>query len=238
LSGSKCCIVAIGAHIGDMELTFGGVAAKYAFEGHRVVLVHLTAGERGHPSLPPSQYEGQKAREGRESAQKLGAEFRVLPYRDGELEDDKEVKLAVCDILRELKPRIVVTHWKGSYHRDHANAYNIVKDAIYYASLPGLERGLPQHQVGSLYFCENWEDPLGFMPKTYVDFSDHFDRWVESILVHEFVRGRGLPSDYPYADYYRALARIRGIEAGYKFAEAFMPNEEWGGGRQRIKYFP
>jgi len=165
----------------------------------------------------------------------LGAEFRVLPYKDGELEADREAKLAVCDIIRELRPQVVVTHWKGSYHRDHSNAHEIVKDAIYFASLPGLERGLPQHYVGSLYFYENWEDPLDFKPKIYVDFSDHFDRWCEAILVHEFIRGRGLPSDYPYADYYRALARIRGIEAGFKYAQAFMANEDWTGGRQRLK---
>lgn len=237
MSGNKGCIIAFGAHIGDMELTFGGVAAKYASEGHRVILVHLTAGEKGHPSLSPAKYREQKVREGLESARKLGTEFRVLPYKDGELEDSMEAKLAVCDIIRELKPQIVVTHWKGSYHKDHSNTYNIVKDALFYSSLPGFERSLPPHYGGSLYFCENWEDPVDFKPKAYVDFSDCFDRWVESILVHEFVRGRGLPSDYPYADYYRALARIRGIEAGFKYAEAFMPNEDWGMGRQRLKYF-
>jgi len=237
LSGNKKCIIAFGAHIGDMELAFGGVAAKCSSEGHRVVFVHLTAGERGHPSLPPDEYREQKISEGMRSARILGAEFRVLPYSDGELEDDKEVKLVVCDIIRELKPQIVVTHWKGSYHKDHSNAYNIVKDAIFYSSLPGFGRSLPQHYVGSLYFCENWEDPLDFKPKTYVDFSDYFDRWNESILIHEFVRGRGLSSDYPYADYYAALARIRGIEAGFKYAEAFMPNDDWGAGRQRLKSF-
>lgn len=58
MSGNKKCIVAFGAHIGDMELAFGGVAAKCSSEGHRVVFAHLTAGERGHPSLPPDEVQG------------------------------------------------------------------------------------------------------------------------------------------------------------------------------------
>ncbi|MGQ9514032.1 MAG: PIG-L deacetylase family protein [Thermoproteota archaeon] len=237
MNGDKKCIVAFGAHIGDMELTFGGVAVKCASEGHRVVLVHLTAGERGHPFLSPEKYREQKIKEGLESARKIGAEFRVLQYTDGELESDKETKLIICDLIRELKPDIVVTHWKGSYHRDHNRTHEIVKDAIFFASLSGLDRSCPQHSVSATYFCENWEDPIDFKPKVYVDISDHYESWVESIMVHEFVRGRDLPSDYPYADYYMALARIRGIEAGFRYAEAFMPNEYWTGGRQRLKRF-
>lgn len=238
MHGSGKCIVAFGAHIGDLELMFGGVAAKCASEGNRVVFVHMTAGERGHPSLSPEKYKEQKIMEGKESARMLGAEFRLMPYADGELECSKEVKLAVCDEIRRLKPDAIFTHWKGSYHRDHLSVYEIVKEAIFYASLPGFRSELQKHSVPALYFCENWEDPKGFEPRVYVDFSDHFDTWVESIMIHEFVRGRGLPSDYPYADYYKALARIRGIEAGFKYAEAFMHEEDWGAGRQRLRHFP
>ena len=235
---SKRCLVAFGAHIGDMELTFGGVAVKYSSEGNRVVFVHLTAGERGHPSLPPKEYREQKVAEGEESARLMGSEFRVLLYSDGELEADEGAKLAVCDVIREVKPQIVVTHWGGSYHKDHSATTAIVKDAIFYASLPGFGSDLPRHSVGSLYFAENWEDPLEFRAQSYVDFSEYYERWVEAILAQEFIRGRGLPSDYPYADYYRALARIRGIESGVKYAEAFMQSQDWGAGRQRLKLFP
>ncbi|MBO3802794.1 MAG: PIG-L family deacetylase [Candidatus Brockarchaeota archaeon] len=231
------CVAAFGAHIGDLELSFGGVAAKCAADGNRVVFVHMTAGERGHPSLPPEKYKEQKVREGAESARKLGVEFRLMPYSDGELECGREEALAVCRAIRELKPDAVVTHWKGSYHRDHAKVHEIVKEAVFFASLPGFG-DLPRHSVRALYFCENWEDPKGFEPKVYADFSDSFDAWVEAIMVHEFVRGRGLPSDYPYADYYKALARLRGIEAGFEYAEAFMLDEDWGKGRLRLDRFP
>jgi 3-deoxy-7-phosphoheptulonate synthase len=42
-------IMAIGAHIGDMELTAGEVLAKHAILGDKITLVHLTAGEKGNP---------------------------------------------------------------------------------------------------------------------------------------------------------------------------------------------
>ena len=39
-------ILAIGAHIGDMELTCGGVLATHALKGDKIVTVALTAGEK------------------------------------------------------------------------------------------------------------------------------------------------------------------------------------------------
>ncbi len=57
-------IVAIGAHAGDMELTAGGVIAKYTMAGHRATLVHITPGEKGHPRLSAEEYKQQKMAEG------------------------------------------------------------------------------------------------------------------------------------------------------------------------------
>ena len=43
-------IMAVGAHIGDAQLTCGMLLAKQAMQGDRVVIVDLTAGERGTPA--------------------------------------------------------------------------------------------------------------------------------------------------------------------------------------------
>ena len=43
-------ILAIGAHIGDMELTAGGLLATAAVQGGRAVTLALTAGEKGAAS--------------------------------------------------------------------------------------------------------------------------------------------------------------------------------------------
>ena len=40
------CFMAIGAHIGDVELTSGLVLANQALKGDKIITVALTAGER------------------------------------------------------------------------------------------------------------------------------------------------------------------------------------------------
>ena len=42
-------IMAVGGHVGDMELTAGGVLATMALKGYKIVTVALTGGERGCP---------------------------------------------------------------------------------------------------------------------------------------------------------------------------------------------
>ena len=236
MTRDKLHIVVFGAHIGDAEITTGGVIAKYTREAHNATIVHLTRGEKGHPVLPPEEYEKQKTKEAEESAKILKADVRFLPYRDAELPVNNEVKLIICDAIRELKPDIIVTHWKGSFHRDHVNTYHNVTDGIFYAGLPAIKRKLPAHHVKGLYFAENWEDPIDFKPEIYIDISETFGVWVDAISKHEFIREE--TSGFPYMDYYKALARVRGAESGFKYAEAFMIPEWWGARRCRLQFFP
>ena len=52
-------IMAIGGHIGDMELTCGGVLATMALKGCKIITVALTAGERGNRSgIPQAESRG------------------------------------------------------------------------------------------------------------------------------------------------------------------------------------
>jgi LmbE family N-acetylglucosaminyl deacetylase len=215
----ECRLLIIGAHVGDADLTAGCLAAKHSDAGHKVFLAHMTLGERGHPTLSQEEYAVQKKTEAENVARSLGAEVFFLPYRDGELPVSDEVKFRLCDLIRELRPDIVVTHWGRSTHKDHANTYLNVKDAVFYAGLPAIKRDLPAHAVSSMYYAENWEDPYGFRPQVYVDISDVFQRWRKAMQNCAFARGE---TGFPYIEYYSNLFRIRGIESGFKLAQSFM----------------
>ena len=215
-------LMVVGAHAGDAEVTCGGLIARYTSEGHEAVIVHMTLGERGHPTLPEEDYGKQKRLEAERAAKVLGAKAVFLPYRDGELEPSAEVKFRVCDVIRRFKPEILITHWKGSFHRDHRATHDIVLDAVFYAALPSIKRAEPAHRVRALYFAENWEDPFGFEPHMYVDISDVFEIWKEAASAYAFARGE---TGFPYIEYYSCLFRLRGIEAGFKYAQALMMPE-------------
>lgn len=213
-------ILAVGAHIGDCEIACGMALAAHVRQGKRVAMLHLTLGEKGHPTMPPAEYAEQKRKEARDAAAVLGAELFMFDYGDGELRADDALKFRMCDVIRECRPKAIVTHWHGSMHRDHTSAALSVPDAIFYAAISGFERALPPHRVGPVYYAENWEDQSGFVPEVYLEVTEEdMVLWDRAARAHALFRG-GV-SRFPYMDYYRSLARVRGCEIGVPYAVAF-----------------
>lgn len=213
-------ILAIGAHAGDMEVTSAAVLAKHKKLGDRVVLLHLTLGEGGNPKISAQAYGEQKRREALAAAKVIGAEVLFGPYKDGEIPNDEAARRYLADVIRQVKPTHIVTHWRKSIHKDHSNTHAIVGDAILLASLESVVTGHPRHRgVRAVYYAENWEDAEDFKPYLYVDVSTELAQWKECATQYQFVKG-GV-SSFPYLEYYEALARVRGAEAGKRYAVSF-----------------
>jgi len=212
-------VLAIGAHAGDAEITTGAILARHKRLGDRVVILHLTLGEGGNPKTSPAAYGEQKRKEALAAAQALGAEALFGPWKDGDLRDTEEAARFVADVIRQVKPTHVVTHWKASLHPDHEAAHHIVNAAVLLASLEGFQSAYPRHRgLRGVYYADNWEDAEGFVPYLYVDVTEDLAAWKAAAASYEFIRG-GI-STFPYLEYYEALARVRGAVAGKRFAVA------------------
>ncbi|NQX70043.1 GlcNAc-PI de-N-acetylase [Paenibacillus ferrarius] len=225
MSEEKLTILAIGGHVGDMELTAGGLLASHSLKGDRIVTLALTAGERGVPAgRDRMEYREQKVNEAKGFAEMLGGESFVFDIPDGELQDNDEMRFRVCDVIRQVRPNVLITHFKNSMHKDHMTTHRIVNDARFYAGLSSFERELPAHFASRLYYAENWEDAVDYKPYIYVDFSEEaYDLWVKAVSLHWFVTGS---KSFPYLEYYKHLVRVRGIEARKQYAQTFMIPEE------------
>src|ERR1041384_6352180 len=214
-------IMAIAAHPGDGLFTMGAAVARQIERGGTGVFVSLSLGERGAPkNIPVNQY-GEMQREATEKAARLlGAQTGFLGYPDAEIPFNEESTLRVCDVLRDQKPEIVITHWNGSWHKDHQNCHLIVHDAVFYSDLATLERKRPAHTVSKVYYADNWEDATNFLPDTYLDIEPVMDKWLQACDF--FPMWRGQTGFFRYNDYYSSLATMRGCLSGFKHAVALM----------------
>jgi len=223
MSEGKVSVVFFDAHAADMVNSSGGTMANYTGAGHRVTLVGLTPGEKGNPSLSAAAYRRLKVEAWEKSAEILGVtDVRTLGWKDAELPYNEEVTNACCDIIREVKADVVVTHWKGSFHKDHVATCHNVMDAVSLAGLPAFEREHPAHSPKQIYFTDNWEDWDDFAPDTYIDITDTLDLKLEAI--EQFVRAymTGRSTGFEYGAFYRALARMRGcLSQAFIYAEAY-----------------
>lgn len=213
-------VIAVGGHIGDMELTAGPTLAKVVLEGGRAIIIDCTYGERGHPAIAPSVYRDQKVDEARFFAQAIGAEVITLDYSDGFLPDDEEVAEQIAAVIRDAKPDMLITHWTRSMHRDHEHAARAALRGAFLASIPIEEIGVPRHSVPTILHTENWEDMEGFEADTFFEIPDAaYDAWRTGIERHAFARGETY--GFRYIDYYSALMDVKGCLAGCRRAAAF-----------------
>jgi LmbE family N-acetylglucosaminyl deacetylase len=138
-------LVCFHAHPDDEALSTGGLMAKAAAAGHRVVVVTATNGEQGEPQPgvlePGEELWERRVREVAEACAILGAESRLLGYRDsgmmGEATNDDpscfwqadvdEAAGRLCRILREVSADVVTIYDDhGLYgHPDHIQVHRV-----------------------------------------------------------------------------------------------------------------
>lgn len=217
-------IMAIAAHPGDALFTMGATVARHIHDGGSGLFLSLSLGERGHPVIPPQEYGAMQREATEKAARLLGAGTAFLPYADAEIPSDREAALAVCNMIREHKPDVVVTHWRGSWHPDHRNTFQIVQEALFLSGVPSIAPDRPAHIASKLYFADNWEDATGYQPDVLLDITPVYDTWIEACAV--FPMWRGETGLIRYNDYYASLAVMRGCLGGFRYAVALMSDPE------------
>lgn len=213
--------LAIAAHPGDGLFTMGAALAQQIERGGAGALLSLSLGERGAPKNIPVQQYGEMQRTATEKATHLlGGQSMWVTYPDAEIPFNEESSLAVCDAIREYRPDVIVTHWSGSWHKDHQNCHLIVRDAVFYAGLETLNRSRPAHSVSKIYYADNWEDATNYVPDTYLDIEAIYEKWLQACDFYPMWRGQ--TGFFRYNDYYSSLAVMRGCFSGFKHAIALM----------------
>jgi N-acetylglucosamine malate deacetylase 1 len=212
-------VLTVGAHMGD-EVAYGLALAAHRRLGHSIGMLHVTPGEKGHASMLPEDYARQKRQESQACAEVLGAEWWALDYRDGEVPVHDDIKFQVADVIRAAQPKVIVTHWGGSMHKDHTAVHEMLSDCLFYAALPAFKREFPHHRVSRVLYGENWEDLRGYVPELYQEVTrEDMDLYLRAMRCYALFRGE--VAKFPYLDYYQALARTRGCEVGSELAVTY-----------------
>lgn len=134
-------VLAVYAHPDDCEISAGATLAKWAAAGREVHIVAVSDGEKGSqdPNLDRRELVALRKVESMSAARVLGAaEVRFLDVVDGEVENTKALRERVVRIVRELHPRIVLTHDPTAWffdnryynHHDHRATGELVLDAV------------------------------------------------------------------------------------------------------------
>lgn len=216
----------IGAHPDD-EISAGGAILKHSRTGDRVVVVTMTRGGMGHATMPTEQLQEVRAAEAAAAAEALGAELRLLHYRDGEVPMRREVSLELASHIREVRPDVLITHSDETFHPDHRATHRNAVDAVFYGSLPLLDLSGEAFQAPRLLVLAN--DPCR-RHDVYVDITPVIEQKIAAASCHasqytEWLAQGGSAVDQGWEDGYeeaiRRTAAAYGGHCGVAFAEAF-----------------
>lgn len=213
-------LMVVGGHISDAENMAGAVMLKHKRAGWDITIVHATAGEKGHPTLPAEEYIKMRHADAHASAEFIGANLEILPYKDGELPVNDEAAWLLADLIRKYRPTVIITHWRGSFHQDHNATHDIVRLSLFKAGLPAFKRENPAHSPSLVLYSENWEDMENYSADIYLDVTEVFDDYLKLLKTHALMRERY--SSFRYYDYYEALGQMRGCLGGFSKAVTLM----------------
>lgn len=159
-------ILAIHAHPDDVEILAGGTMALLTAAGHAITIATMTAGDCGSAELSSEEISAVRQEEARAAAALIGATYHCCGFGDLAIFSDAASRRRVTEVLRLMRPDIVVTASPIDYMADHETTSALVKDACFGAPAALYRTGAanpapPLGAIPHLYFM----DPLtGYYP--------------------------------------------------------------------------
>jgi len=220
-------IVLVGAHPDD-ESSASGTVAKYVDRGHDATIVVATRGGRGHWEMEPEELMRTRSEEMRRAAGILGADLVFMDHPDASIPGGDTLREELVDVVRRLKPDVLLTHHPLVLRDDHRRVGLAASDAALKASLPLHVTGYPAHRPApEVYFFGSPMTPIE--PDIYIDVTDYMDVKFEAFRQHvsQWQRWGAPPEEQEgYLDELtqRYIERFKqlGREAGVGYAEAFI----------------
>ena len=152
-------ILSILAHPDDAEFLCAGTLIRLArAHGWQVHIASMTPGDCGSAELPPDDISRMRRAEGARAAAVIGAHYHCLEERDLLVFYNERSLERVTRLLREVRPRIVLTHSPADYMLDHEMTSTIVRAAVFAGPIPNFLRerqpGPPLEHIPHLYYCD------------------------------------------------------------------------------------
>src|SRR5438094_231629 len=156
-------ILAFSPHPDDAELGCGGSLLLAVDSGLRVAIADLSEGERSSRGAPE-----QRQKEKRRAADLLGLCERLsVGLPDSAIRTDPGQREPLIQLIRDLRPRIVLAPYWSDRHPDHAAAGKLVREATFYAGVTKVGTGRPYRPQRVFYYMIH----RPFSPSFVVDVS-------------------------------------------------------------------
>ncbi|MFA5317874.1 MAG: PIG-L family deacetylase [Patescibacteria group bacterium] len=214
-------ILVIAAHPDDEILGIGGTILKHIKNGDQVSILILGDGESSRMSATAVDIAKRK-----EQVKEVAKKLKIKNIFIDELPDNKFDSVSLLEIIKKIetiinkiKPNIIYTHHAHDLNIDHCLTFQAVLTVC---------RPQPDFFVKKILTFETlssteWQIKNGqnnFCPNEYVNIEKFINKKIEILEIY-----KDELRDCPHPrsiEGVKVLAKYRGMEVGYKYAEAFQ----------------
>jgi len=217
-------VIAISPHPDDAEIAMAGSIVQMKAEGLKVGVLDLTNGEptpNGTPEI--------RAAETARASEIMDLDVRVtldLPNRW--LENTREARTKIAEVLRRHQPRIVFVPYFVDSHPDHVVASQLAVDGVFAARL-SKDVNIKGEPYRAKKFYHYLSTHMSISPNASfsLDISPFFQKKMDVIRAYrsQFV---DTPLGARVIPYITAVNRYWGAMIGVEYAEPFVTREEVG----------
>jgi 4-oxalomesaconate hydratase len=216
-SASRGSLLVVGAHAADFVWRAAGTIALHTAAGWRATVVALSYGERGEsgdlwrePGQTVENVKRIRHEECARAAAAVGADLVPFDLGDYPLEVSAEAVSRLVDVLRDVRPDVLVTHTPvDPFNPDHpvasAAADRARKVAMGAAGVASAFATIPPPRM--YLFEPHHPEQCGFRPDTFVDYTPVADRKeaaMAAMAAQSYLR-----------DHYRQRGEQRAVQARY-----------------------
>jgi LmbE family N-acetylglucosaminyl deacetylase len=227
--------LAIAAHADDAEFGCGATLAKWAAHGSTVDLLVLTDGSKGtwDGDADVASLVATREREQVAAASELGVhDVHFLRRVDGELDSDLSTRALVCEVIRRVRPTVVLGHdpWRVSrLHPDHRHAGLLTIEGVVAARDPHFfaEQGLAPHRPSTVllyepHVVEHVERVEGHVDAKVASLLRHRSQWRSTMRIDAAPDAQQRAFSQRVAE----EARVHGLRVGARAAEVYARIDE------------
>ena len=203
-------ILAVGAHLDDIEIAVGGTLAKAVDAGH--IVKALIMSKSGYTNI-----DGKMQRSDEEAVDEGTRALNVLGVKDILIRDfptkdipfNSEAVKEIESVIDDFYPDIIFTHHPFDTHQAHVGVSN--------ATIAAARR------KNTVFFYEpitpSGRSYVAFRPQLYIDIESTINKKLSALREHKTEYHKFGGEDWITGVY--ARCGFRGYEIGKKYAEAF-----------------
>lgn len=203
-------ILAVGAHLDDIEIACGGTLAKAIEAGHDVRVLIMSKSGYTNKEGKLQRSDDVAVVEGLNALHTLGIEqIEVLNFETKDIPFRSDVVNAIDLRIAQYDPDVIFTHHPFDTHQAH--------EGVSKATIAAARR------KNTVFFYEpitpSGRSYVAFKPDLYVDIEATLDKKIASLKCHTSEYNKFGAEDW--IEGVRCRCGFRGYEIGKKFAEAF-----------------